>query len=239
MILASPDRGKTWPLGPLFKKPPHMFSSWGLPSTVVRPDGSTLLFSDCVLKGNEAENLMHIYADLLEAGGTQWTYHGLLDLERRDAKHVIHPAPVSLGDSSILLAARCQTPPGVVFVMLYRSDDYGRNWYTVGRVTDVGGTPHLLKLRDGRLVLTYERRWPPYGIRARVSEDPDGYRWGPEIVLRDDGGDADLGYSRSVERADGTVLTAFYFNRAGESINGFRVGGLRHIAGALWNPDNI
>jgi hypothetical protein len=238
LIMASPDRGRTFPLGPLVKKPSHMFSAWGLPSYVVRPDGSVLLFTDCVLHDHVEPRAMHTFADVIEDGGRQWNFHGLLDLERRDATLVIHPAPISLGDGTILLATRHQIGAGggsIVFVMLFRSDDWGRNWHTVGRITDVGGTPHLLRLRDGRILLTHERRKPPFGIRARISQDTQGLQWGPEIVLRDDGHYGDLGYSRNVQRADGSILTASYFNRAGDTMH--PAGPVRHIAGVIWNPD--
>lgn len=244
MILASSDRGKTFAYRPCVKKPRQMFSAWGLPSYVVRADGSVLLFTDCVLKTEAArppqspQYKMHIYADILEDGGRSWRFHGLLDLERRDADMVIHPSVLDLGDGAMLMATRHQTPDRVVFVMLFRSDDHGRNWRTVGRVTDLGGTPHLLRLRDGRIVLTYERRWPPYGIRARVSLDEQGWRWGPEIVLRDDAANGDIGYSRSVQRADGQVLTASYINLANDIPEGMvDAGGVRHIAGVIWNPE--
>jgi len=233
MLIASCDRGKTWKLGPLVKKPRHFFSCWGLPNYIVRRDGSVLIFNDCVINGNEKENLMYVYADILENNGLYWNFHGVLPLERRDAKYVIHASPVSVGESSILLATRCQTAANIVYVMLYRSDDYGRNWKIVGRVTDIGGTPNLLKLRDGRILLTYERRFPPCGIRARISEDTDGYRWGPEIVLRDDG-EGDIGYSRNIQRNDGSILTVYYFVNANERTTGREP--VRYIAGTIWNP---
>jgi len=34
-----------------------------------------------------------------------------------------------------------------------------------------------------------------------------GRTWGDEITLRDDGGTWDLGYPRTVQRADGKVVT--------------------------------
>ncbi|MCM8764676.1 MAG: glycoside hydrolase [Candidatus Omnitrophica bacterium] len=231
MIMASPDRGKSWPLGPIIKKPMHLFSCWGLPNYIVRSNGNVLLFNDCVQECNRNE--MFIYLDILENNGLNWNYLGILPLERRDARLLIHGSPVMIGESSILLAARAQTPANIVYIMLYRSDDYGRNWETVGRVTDIGGTPFLLRMRDGRLVLTYERRFPPCGIRARVSEDTEGYRWGPEIVLRDDG-ESDIGYSRSVQRHDGSILTVYYFVNAAERISGREP--VRHIAGTIWQP---
>ena len=187
-----------------------------------------------ILRGNEESQTMHIYTDLIEDMGRRWTYTGELPLERRDARFIIHPAPLALEGGGILLAVRAQTPARVVYVMLYRSDDHGRNWQTVGRVTDVGGTPHLLRLRDGRIALTYERRFPPCGMRARVSLDTEGWAWGPEIILRDDG-EGDMGYSRSVQRADGSILTAYYISLAKERVPGREP--VRHIAGTIWRPD--
>ena len=58
--------------------------------------------------------------------------------------------------------------------------------------------PHLLKLADGRLCLTYGRRAKPYGIFAILSSDA-GQTWSEPITLRDDGGGRDLGYPRSVQ----------------------------------------
>lgn len=94
--------------------------------------------------------------------------------------------------------------------------------------TGMGGNPPALtKLHDGRLCLTYGYRAAPYGIRARLSAD-DGATWGEEIVLRDDGGNHDLGYPRIVQRPDGTIVTVYYFNDHPE--------GERYIAATLWQP---
>lgn len=239
MLLGSADRGRTWALGPLIKKPRHLFSAWGTPTHVVRPDGSLLVFNDCVLKADQGAGPMYVFADILEGdetGAAHYHFHGLLQLERRDAELVIHPATVSLGDGAILLATRHQTADRIVYVMLHRSDDWGRNWRSLGRVTDVGGTPHLLRLRDGRILLTYERRQSPKGMRARLSEDEQGLRWGPEVVLRTDGF-GDHGYSRNVQRADGRVLTSFYYSVQGDE-SGTRYNPVRYIAGTIWDPDS-
>lgn len=82
-------------------------------------------------------------------------------------------------------------------------------------------------LKDGRLVLTYGYRRPPYGIRAVVSSD-EGQTWGDEIVLRDDGGNWDLGYPRTVQRADGRLVTVYYFNDHKDSE--------RYIGVTIWKP---
>ena len=91
----------------------------------------------------------------------------------------------------------------------------------------------LLRLGDGRLLVSYSYRVKPYGIRARISED-DGRTWGPELILRDDGGSWDLGYPRSVELGTGQVMTVYYFNRADDPIQ--CNGGVRHIAGTIFTP---
>lgn len=85
----------------------------------------------------------------------------------------------------------------------------------------------MIQLRDGRLALTYAYRSKPYGIRARISED-DGVTWSDEIHLRDDGGEADLGYTRTVQRPDGDVITVYYYN--------VDPMGERFIGGTIWTP---
>ena len=49
-----------------------------------------------------------------------------------------------------------------------------------------------------------------------------------KIVLREGGGNHDLGYPRSVVRPDGSVVTVYYFNEAAE--------GERFIEAMLWKP---
>ena len=83
----------------------------------------------------------------------------------------------------------------------------------------------MIRLRDGRICLTYGFRDAPYGMRARVSED-EGASWSEEIVLRDDGGNHDLGYPRSIQRSDGKIVTVYYFNDRPETE--------RYIAATIW-----
>ena len=97
-------------------------------------------------------------------------------------------------------------------------------------VTDTGrgNPPSMVRLRDGRLALTYGVRAEPYGIRAKLSAD-GGRTWGPELVLRADAADWDLGYPRTVQRADGKLVTVYYYNdsKAPE----------RYIGATIWDPD--
>ena len=75
--------------------------------------------------------------------------------------------------------------------------------------------------------MTYGHRAPPYEIRARLSED-GGKNWGSDIVLRNKGGAWDIGYSRSVERRDGRVLTVYYWARKPQQE--------RTIEATIWDP---
>ncbi len=92
------------------------------------------------------------------------------------------------------------------------SRDAGRTWHA--RKTGVKGHPPsgLVCLRDDRLVLSYGYRHPPYGILAVISND-EGLTWNTDnvIVLRNDGAGYDLGYPRSLQLDDGTILTVYYF----------------------------
>ena len=67
------------------------------------------------------------------------------------------------------------------------------------------------------------------GRAARVFHSADrGRTWGPEIMLRDDAGCWDLGYPRTVQRADGRIVTVYYFNDDPKSE--------RYIAATIWKP---
>jgi len=89
------------------------------------------------------------------------------------------------------------------------SNDGGRTWavpYSIG----VWGLPsHLLRLRDGRLLMTYGHRREPLGNQARVSED-GGRNWSEAIILSGDGHSGDLGYPSTVESGGGELLTVWY-----------------------------
>lgn len=96
------------------------------------------------------------------------------------------------------------------------SDDGGRTWSMPHRlkgpegVEGVWGLPsHLLRLRDGRLLMTYGHRRAPLGNQARISAD-DGRTWSAPLVLSGDAASGDLGYPSTVQFEDGSLLTVWY-----------------------------
>ncbi|MCK4344187.1 MAG: exo-alpha-sialidase [Bacteroidales bacterium] len=96
------------------------------------------------------------------------------------------------------------------------SEDEGKTWQVPNTLKN--GTisrryehpAHLLKLNDGRILLTYGIRWGTQGIGARVSDD-EGKTWSAPMVVISHGG-SDSGYPASVQLEDGTLVTAYYSN---------------------------
>ena len=138
-------------------------------------------------------------------------------------------------------------------IQMNYSDDGGYSWSNPTPVVKWGNSPWLkltrdhvwsgarknfhrlyrspwpIQLKDGRIVILYGRRKPPYGIGLILSED-QGLSWSDEVVLRADGSNWDLGYPVATELDDGRIFTAYYYMQ--EDGNGF--GGTRHIAGSFF-----
>lgn len=160
-------------------------------------------------------------------GGKSWKFQGWLGDEPKG--YAIMPSMVRVGPQELLAAIRCREGDRT-WVDDYRSLDDGRTWkHDQIAVADLGeGNPgHLLKLADGRIALTWGFRTAPFAMRAKISSD-HGRTWGPEIDLKTNGGGRDIGYPMSVQRADGNVVTLYYFHDELE--------GDRYIAATIWNP---
>lgn len=219
------DRGKTWE-GP-FKAPD--FGTKGIAArTDYLIDGkkeATVFLTAAKTNGREGR----VFCARTKDGGKTWQQVGWVHPEPEG--YGIMPSSVRVNKNSILTAVRRQEK-GQTFIELYRSDDNGAQWKLVSVVTprstaNSGNPPSMLRLKDGRLCVTYGHREAPYGIRARISRD-DGATWEDEIILRTDGGDRDLGYPRTVQRPDGKLLTVYYYNDAPDKE--------RYIAAAIWDP---
>lgn len=78
-----------------------------------------------------------------------------------------------------------------------------------------GACPRLLRLSDGRLLLTYGRRQAPFAIRAMLSAD-GGKSWGDSAYIVREAPNGDQGYTSTIELGGGRVLTVSYMqNDAG------------------------
>ena len=106
-----------------------------------------------------------------------------------------------------------------------RSTDGGKTFEQWQKMGFQGHPLNALRLPDERVLLTYGYRHKPYGIRARIlNAECTDYATAPEIILRNDGGSSDLGYTWPVLLDDNHVLVVYYFNNN---------GGTRYIAGTI------
>jgi hypothetical protein len=125
------------------------------------------------------------------------------------------PHIVQLESGQILMMIRATARPyddssRLSYLHMSVSDDLGKTWSDVEPTPLWGYPPHLLKLSDGRILVSYGHRRAAFGQRACVSED--GLTWNPddEVVLRKDAWNKDLGYPTSVELEPGTIMTLYY-----------------------------
>ena len=153
-----------------------------------------------------------------------------------DPHRAVMPATVRVSDTKLVTAIRRRTmEPGDGWVDAYVSEDAGASWSFLSRVGETGGSngnpPGLARLADGRLVCVYGNR-DRRQIVGRYSQD-EGATWGPELVLRDDYhadsfDDADLGYPRVTQRADGRLAATYYWATEERPHH--------HIAATIWDP---
>ena len=124
--------------------------------------------------------------------------------------HELHA--VETGDGRLIAHIRNHNAANSMETLQTESTDGGRTW-SVPHPIGVWGYPSfLLKLRDGRLLMTYGHRKAPLGNEVRISED-HGVTWSEPATLSGDGVTGDLGYPSTVELADSTLLTVWYENK--------------------------
>jgi sialidase-1 len=114
-----------------------------------------------------------------------------------------------LTDGTLIVQIRNHNEANKGETLQTESKDGGKTWGEPHSIGVWGLPSHLLRLRDGRLLMTYGHRRKPFGNQARLSSD-NGQTWGEAIILSGDGKGGDLGYPSTVELPDGTLLTVWY-----------------------------
>lgn len=120
-----------------------------------------------------------------------------------------------------------------------RSDDDGVTWTEPIQITEPREHPgDVIKLADGRLLLTYGRRTTPCGIFGLVSHD-DGKSWDENnrLFLVADGG-RDLGYPSNIQLEDGTIVTVYYSDQLVVSEPHAQTLGI-HGAAVVYRPEDL
>lgn len=225
----SNDRCKTW-------YGPFCFPDFGRKGIFSRTDyminGKHDLFAFSTAakdQGGEGWPFMAHTAD----GGKTWELVSWIGPQPGPGGYAIMPSTVRLSDTDLLSIIRRRSAtedgPKRWWIEPFLSTDNGKSWWLLAEptVNNAGNPAHVIRLEDGRIALTYGYRLEPYGIRAQISDD-NGRTWGKPIILRDDGGEWDLGYPRTVQRTDGKIVTAYYFNDKTQKE--------RYIAATIWDP---
>ena len=160
-----------------------------------------------------------------EDKGSTWKYLGEV------AKH----SRISFNEASVI-----ETPRGDIIgflrtadfddqAVIARSKDGGKTfkWQSMGFT---GHPSNALQLPDGRVLLTYGYRHKPFGIRARIlNAECTDFETAPEMVLREDGDNDDIGYTWPVQLDKNRVLVVYYFNKT----EGKKYDGITYIAGTI------
>ena len=157
-------------------------------------------------------------------GGRSWSDMSVIARGRPQSLGYAEPALLELDPGHLV----CLHRVGGGYFWQNESFDNACTW-TKPTITHMlsGACPRPLKLRDGRILLTYGRRYEPYGIFASLSDD--GLTWGEDTWLLRATPNGDQGYSSSVQLDDGRIFTACYAQNA---------RGVTGITGTFWNlPD--
>lgn len=158
-------------------------------------------------------------------GGATWSEGIVIARGTPATRAYQEPVLMELSSGRLLSMLRVSDPKNPGIFWRCESDDGGMTWskpVSTGILS--GACARLLQLRDGRLLLTYGRRFEPYGIYATISDD-GGHSWGETLQLRP-APDGDHGYTSSIEFDDGRILTTTY---------GKDKRGTTGITGTFWN----
>ena len=198
-LIRSTDGGKSW--------------SSRIPTIVNSPHGPVQLKDGRLLYAGKQLWTGDKRIGVAESKDDGLTWQWLADIPTREGDEVVkgyHELhAVEAADGTLIVHIRNHNAANKGETLQSESTDGGKTWSTPHSIGVWGLPSHLLRLRDGRLVMTYGHRRSPFGNQARLSSD-NGKTWGEAVVLSGDGKGGDLGYPSTVELADGTLLTVWY-----------------------------
>jgi len=238
-VLRSADKGWTWEDGPTIVEPPRHLGSTDTflhrdnHPLVSMPDGSFLgALSSYAYhhEGRGGPGQVLLYGS--DDSGLTWEYLAEIATDPTGGGRPTYPGLLLL-PSGRLLCVMLQLGGCGHYIGLNYSDDGGYSWSEVKPIVRWGQSPWRerrrpgqsggwgvfyrspwpMLLHDGRILVLFARRKPPYGIGGIVSGD-GGESWSREFILRDDAACADLGYEVATELDDGRIFTAYYYNLA-------------------------
>ncbi len=142
--------------------------------------------------------------------GVTWRRLAVIPAREGDHANEYHELhAVETGDGRIVCQIRNHNKANSGETLQIESADGGKTW-SVPKAIGAWGLPsHLLRLKDGRLLMSTGHRRKPFGNQARVSRD-QGRTWGEPIPISEDGAGGDLGYPSTAQLDDGSLVTVWY-----------------------------
>lgn len=198
-LIRSTDGGKTWSNRiPTIANSPH--------GPIQLKDGRLLYAGKQLWTGEKRVGVAESKDD-----GQTWQWLAEIPTRAGDSAtksyHELHA--VEAADGTLIAQIRNHNVANKGETLQCESGDGGKTWSEPHSIGVWGLPSHLLKLRDGRLLMTYGHRRAPFGNQARISSD-HGKTWSEMILISGDGAGGDLGYPSTVELGDGSLLTVWY-----------------------------
>ena len=226
-VCRSSDGGRTWS------------RDAGLPAAPEPGMGPVAVPFGDVLQSADGALCVSAYAGRREAGGVRssaYLYRSYDDGRTWGQGTVIgkddcnETAPLHLGEGHWLAASRTER---LGELHLFVSEDDARTWRFSQPLSLPGQHPaHLMRLPDGRILLTYGNRCVGHtGVDVRVSAD-EGQTWGdPKRLVNLDF--VDLGYPATVATNDGKLCSAWYTSGLAAAHQRYHMGTL------IWDVNEV
>ncbi|NQV23985.1 MAG: exo-alpha-sialidase [Rhodopirellula sp.] len=149
--------------------------------------------------------------------GMSWEWLATIPTRAGDDHHNYHELHAAeAADGRLLVHIRNHNSKNSGETLQSESGDGGKTWSEPHSIGIWGLPSHLLRLRDGRLLMSYGHRRQPFGNQARISSD-NGQTWSEAMTISSDGVTGDLGYPSTVELDDNGLVTVWYEVRPGNS----------------------
>jgi len=219
VVRRSSDAGVTWRTAGTFpRRIQNEIKPYPFGGVVLAPDGSLRTLAYSVYGGTP--KVESVWQFMSKDDGQTW------NVATKVADGINEAVLLPTGTREWLCVSRTAARPAPEYgqeLRMFRSSDDGLTWTDAGLLAGYHQhPPHLLRLRDGRIVLTYCNRRDG-GILVRMTSDA-GQKWDEPVRLFQTGA-GDRGYPSTVELPGGHCVTVFYAKES-SLYSGYHMGAI-------------